>query len=136
MVTVCFIMPTSLFSPFHLGLANFIVQSGRADYILWGEKGALTGYLNYRTEKEGQPGWSSTGAMGSIAAGLGKPSSYCRLADLNGDVSFYPNSLRIGSVDVKYRAKQITSFFGMMALATSISITARRMSLSLVTVSD
>ncbi|KAL8637044.1 MAG: hypothetical protein Q9228_005642, partial [Teloschistes exilis] len=58
---------------------------GRADYILWGDKGALTGCLNYRTEKEGQPGWASTGAMGSIAAGLGKPSSYCRLADLNGD---------------------------------------------------
>ncbi|KAL8635487.1 MAG: hypothetical protein Q9228_007023, partial [Teloschistes exilis] len=57
----------------------------RADYILWGEKGALIGYLNYRTGKEGQPGWASTGAMGSIAAGLGKPSSYCRLADLNGD---------------------------------------------------
>ncbi|KAI4198895.1 MAG: hypothetical protein LQ350_004960 [Teloschistes chrysophthalmus] len=58
---------------------------GRADYILWGDKGALTGYLNYRTEKEGQPGWASTGAMGSVAAGLGKPSSYCRLADINGD---------------------------------------------------
>ncbi|KAL8942644.1 MAG: hypothetical protein Q9216_001557 [Gyalolechia sp. 2 TL-2023] len=58
---------------------------GRADYLLWSQTGGLTGYLNYRTEKEGQPGWASTGETGSIAGGLGKSSAYCRLADLNGD---------------------------------------------------
>ena len=47
----------------------------------------MTGYLNYRTEKEGQPGWASIGNVGPIAKGPGKSSAYCRLADLNGDAS-------------------------------------------------
>ncbi|KAL8966917.1 MAG: hypothetical protein Q9197_005718 [Variospora fuerteventurae] len=57
----------------------------RADYMIWSKTGGLTGYLNYRTEKETQPGWSDLGPMGSFAGGLGPPSSECRLADLNGD---------------------------------------------------
>ncbi|KAL9059935.1 MAG: hypothetical protein Q9206_001254 [Seirophora lacunosa] len=58
---------------------------GRADYLTWTSKGGLTGYLNYRTEKEGQPGWAPTGALGSVAGGVGRSSAWCRLADLNGD---------------------------------------------------
>ncbi|KAL8735840.1 MAG: hypothetical protein Q9181_002669 [Wetmoreana brouardii] len=84
-----------------LGYADTEIQQGRADYLLWGNKGALTGYLNYRTEKEGQPGWASTGNMGSIAAGLGKSSAYCRLADLNGDgKADYVLVYDDGSIDV------------------------------------
>lgn len=66
---------------------TFLVRLGRADYLSWSLVGGLTGYLNYRTEKEGQPGWASTGDMGSVAGGVGRSSAYCRLADLNGDVS-------------------------------------------------
>lgn len=62
-----------------------ITGDGRADYLLWSNTGAITGYLNYRTEKEGQPGWTNMGSMGSFAGGFGKSSAYCRLADLNGD---------------------------------------------------
>ena len=58
---------------------------GRADYLTWSDKGGLTGYLNYRTEKEGQPGWAPTGDAGSVAGGVGRSSTWCRLADLNGD---------------------------------------------------
>ena len=58
---------------------------GRADYIEWDSKGGLTGFLNYRGIKEGQPGWADQGPAKSIALGLGKSSAYCRLADLNGD---------------------------------------------------
>lgn len=47
----------------------------------------MTGYLNYRTEKEGQPGWAPTGDLKSVAGGVGRSSAWCRLADLNGDVS-------------------------------------------------
>ncbi|KAL8773359.1 MAG: hypothetical protein Q9209_001753 [Squamulea sp. 1 TL-2023] len=60
---------------------------GRADYLQWGSdnKGSLTGYLNYRTEKEGQPGWASTGGIDSVAGGTGRSSEWTRLADFNGD---------------------------------------------------
>ncbi|KAL9019778.1 MAG: hypothetical protein Q9185_002922 [Variospora sp. 1 TL-2023] len=58
---------------------------GRADYLTWTSKGGLTGYLNYRTQKEGQPGWAPTGGLGSVAGGVGRSSAWCRLADLNGD---------------------------------------------------
>ncbi|KAL9601531.1 MAG: hypothetical protein Q9219_002483 [cf. Caloplaca sp. 3 TL-2023] len=47
--------------------------------------GGLTGYLNYRTEKEGQPGWAPTGDQGSVAGGVGRSSTWCHLADVNGD---------------------------------------------------
>lgn len=62
-----------------------ISGDGRADYLIWSSTGGITGYLNYRTEKEGAPGWSSMGPMGSFAGGVGPSSAYCRLADLNGD---------------------------------------------------
>ncbi|KAL8959474.1 MAG: hypothetical protein Q9193_003670 [Seirophora villosa] len=62
-----------------------ISGDGRADYLIWSKTGGITGYLNYRTEKETQPGWSDMGPMGSFAGGLGPPSNECRLADLNGD---------------------------------------------------
>ncbi|KAL8676965.1 MAG: hypothetical protein Q9186_006574 [Xanthomendoza sp. 1 TL-2023] len=57
------------------------------DYLIWSSdnKGGLTGYLNYRTEKEGQPGWASTGGSGSVAGGTGRSSKWGRLADFNGD---------------------------------------------------
>lgn len=62
-----------------------ITGDGRSDYLLWSKTGGITGYLNYRTEKEGQPGWSDLGPMGSFAGGVGPSSAYVRLADLNGD---------------------------------------------------
>lgn len=65
----------------------YIARLGRADYLTWSSGGGLTGYLNYRTEKEGQPGWAPTGDSGSVAGGVGRSSPWCRLADLNGDVS-------------------------------------------------
>lgn len=43
----------------------------------------MTGYLNYRTEKEGQPEWAPTGDSKSVAGGVGRSSAWCRLADLN-----------------------------------------------------
>ncbi|KAL8758639.1 MAG: hypothetical protein Q9199_001317, partial [Rusavskia elegans] len=60
---------------------------GREDYLQWtsDNKGGLTGYLNYRTEKEGQPGWASTGGIGSVAGGTGRSSKWSHLADLTGD---------------------------------------------------
>ncbi|KAL9600416.1 MAG: hypothetical protein Q9219_003169 [cf. Caloplaca sp. 3 TL-2023] len=58
---------------------------GRADYLTWSDVGALTGYLNYRTEKEGSPGWAPTGDAKSVAGGVGRSSTWCRLADLNAD---------------------------------------------------
>ncbi|KAL8819440.1 MAG: hypothetical protein Q9223_002123 [Gallowayella weberi] len=60
---------------------------GRDDYLIWSSdnKGGLTGYLNYRTEKEGQPSWASTGGPGSVAGGTGRSSKWGRLADFNND---------------------------------------------------
>ncbi|KAL8929645.1 MAG: hypothetical protein Q9172_000324 [Xanthocarpia lactea] len=68
---------------------NIGQSDGRADYLQWASdnKGGLTGYLNYRTEKEGQPGWASTGGIGSIAGGTGRSSAWSKLADFNGDAS-------------------------------------------------
>ncbi|KAL8976352.1 MAG: hypothetical protein Q9205_007623, partial [Flavoplaca limonia] len=56
---------------------------GRADYLQWSKTGEVEGYLNYRTEHEGQPGWAHTIFFDEGISG--KPSSYNRLADFNGD---------------------------------------------------
>lgn len=72
-----------------MSLANEYRRPGRADYLEWSSVGGLTGYLNYRTEKEGQPGWAPTGDAKSVAGGVGRSSAWCRLTDLNGDVSSY-----------------------------------------------
>lgn len=70
-------------------LSKANLHLGRSDFLQWASdnKGGLTGYLNYRTEKEGQPGWASTGGIGSVAAGTGRSSEWSHLADLTGDVS-------------------------------------------------
>ncbi|KAI4262170.1 MAG: hypothetical protein L6R42_002647 [Xanthoria sp. 1 TBL-2021] len=56
---------------------------GRAEYLQWSKTGGIEGYLNFRTEHEGQPGWGHTIFFNE--GGLGKPSTYNRLADFNGD---------------------------------------------------
>ncbi|KAL8858124.1 MAG: hypothetical protein Q9178_005301 [Gyalolechia marmorata] len=73
----------------NIGQRKTIDGDGRADYLQWASdnKGGLTGYLNYRTEKEGQPGWASTRGMGSVAGGTGRSSTWSKLADFNGDAS-------------------------------------------------
>ncbi|KAL8910761.1 MAG: hypothetical protein Q9171_003973 [Xanthocarpia ochracea] len=73
----------------YLNIGQSKTIDGRADYLQWASdnKGGLTGYLNYRTEKEGQPGWASTGGMGSVAGGTGRSSAWSKLADFNGDAS-------------------------------------------------
>ncbi|KAL8949205.1 MAG: hypothetical protein Q9222_004668 [Ikaeria aurantiellina] len=101
-----------------------ITGDGRADYVQWGPSGELSAYLNYRTEKFGQPGWASTGALGSVAKGLGKSSAYCRLADLNGDgKADYALISDTGAVDFLYLNKGTadTSVIGDGVRSASLS---------------
>ena len=57
----------------------------RDDYLMWDKDGGLSGFLNIRSQSEGQPLWITQGGDKSIAVGTGRNSSLVRLADIDGD---------------------------------------------------
>ncbi|KAJ6439023.1 Lipase 1 [Purpureocillium lavendulum] len=58
---------------------------GRDDYLIWEEKGGLTGFLNQSTQKEGVPLYINQGPAKTLADGIAQNPSSIRLADLDGD---------------------------------------------------
>lgn len=66
-------------------LLEDIDGDGRSDYLLWDDKGGLTGFLNIRTRSEGVNYFANQGDTKTIADGIGQHPSVLRLADLDGD---------------------------------------------------
>lgn len=58
---------------------------GRDDYLIWDDRGGLTGYLNQPTNREGVPLYVDQGPPKTIADGITQNYNFIHLADLDGD---------------------------------------------------
>ncbi|MCJ1470335.1 hypothetical protein MMC07_008980 [Pseudocyphellaria aurata] len=56
---------------------------GRDDYLVWDDKGGLTGFLNVRGREEGRPVWTKQNDL--IWQGVNATSQWLQLADFTGD---------------------------------------------------